>query len=142
MINTQTLARPYAKAAFEFASAAGQTDSWSKMLNLAAVAVEVPEVAALLNDPRLTSESKVQALVRVLGDDADEAFRNYVQTLGENDRLSVLPTVWELYEDIKAVRKPWIHSRSPHTRGDNTNTYHDGVNPTLFFELNCHLQFK
>ncbi|NIU61147.1 MAG: F0F1 ATP synthase subunit delta, partial [Pseudomonas stutzeri] len=45
MINTQTLARPYAKAAFEFASAAGQTDSWSKMLNLAAVAVEVPEVA-------------------------------------------------------------------------------------------------
>ena len=73
MINTQTLARPYAKAAFEFASAAGKTDTWSKMLNLAAVAVEVPEVAALLNDPRLTSESKVQALVRVLGDDADEA---------------------------------------------------------------------
>ena len=72
------------------------------MLNLAAVAVEVPEVAALLNDPRLTSESKVRALVRVLGDDADEAFRNYVQTLGENDRLSVLPTVWEPYEDIKA----------------------------------------
>ena len=32
MINTQTLARPYAKAAFEFASAA--TDRfWSKMLN-------------------------------------------------------------------------------------------------------------
>jgi F-type H+-transporting ATPase subunit delta len=56
----------------------------------------------LLNDPRLTSESKVQGLVRLLGDDADEAFRNYVQTLGENDRLSVLPTVWELYEDIKA----------------------------------------
>ena len=71
-------------------------------LNLAAIAVEVPEVAALLNDPRLTSESKVQGLVRLLGDDADEAFRNYVQTLGENDRLSVLPTVWELYEDIKA----------------------------------------
>ncbi|PKL98217.1 MAG: F0F1 ATP synthase subunit delta, partial [Gammaproteobacteria bacterium HGW-Gammaproteobacteria-7] len=74
----------------------------SQALNLAAIAVEVPEVAALLNDPRLTSESKVQGLVRLLGDDADEAFRNYVQTLGENDRLSVLPTVWELYEDIKA----------------------------------------
>src|SRR3546814_10366883 len=102
MFNTQPLARPYAKAAVEFASAAGTTESWSKMLNLAAIAVEVPEVAALLNDPRLTSESKVQGLVRLLGDDADEVFRNYVQTLGENDRLSVLPTVWELYEDIKA----------------------------------------
>lgn len=102
MINTQTLARPYAKAAFEFASAAGKTDTWSKMLNLAAIAVEVPEVEALLNDPRLSSESKLQGLVRLLGDDVDEAFRNYVQTLGENNRLSVLPTVWELYEDIKA----------------------------------------
>lgn len=47
--------------------------------------------------------------MRLLGDDADEAFRNYVQTLGENDRLSVLPTVWELYEDIK--RKPRKRSR-------------------------------
>lgn len=102
MINTQTLARPYAKAAFEFASAAGQTDSWSKMLNLAAVAVEVPEVQALLSDPRLTTDDKVEAMVRVLGDDADEAFRNYVRTLGENDRLGVLPIVAELYEDIKA----------------------------------------
>ncbi len=104
MINTQTLARPYAKAAFEFASSVDQTQAWSKMLNLAAVAVEVPEVDALLNDPRLTSDSKVEALVRVLGNDADEAFRNFVRTLGENDRLAVLPTVWELYEDIK--RKP------------------------------------
>ncbi len=80
MINTQTLARPYAKAAFEFASSVDQTQAWSKMLNLAAVAVEVPEVDALLNDPRLTSDSKVEALVRVLGNDADEAFRNFVRT--------------------------------------------------------------
>ncbi|HAQ24831.1 MAG TPA: F0F1 ATP synthase subunit delta, partial [Pseudomonas sp.] len=43
-----------------------------------------------------------QDLVRVLGDDADEAFRNFVGNLGENDRLAVLPTVRELYEDIKA----------------------------------------
>ena len=102
MINTQTLARPYAKAAFEFASAAGQTESWSKMLSLACLAVDVPEVSALLSDPRLTSESKVKELVRLLGDDTDEAFRNFVRSLGENDRLSVLPTVSELYEDIKA----------------------------------------
>lgn len=65
MINTQTLARPYAKAAFEFARAAGKADAWSAMLNLAAVAVEVPEVEALLKDPRLTSESKVQSVVRL-----------------------------------------------------------------------------
>lgn len=102
MINTQTLARPYAKAAFEFASAAGRIDAWSGMLSLAAVAVEVPQVAELLKNPRLTSESKVQTLVQLLGSDIDEAFRNFGSTLGDNDRLDVLPTIRELFEELKA----------------------------------------
>ena len=102
MINTQTLARPYAKAAFEFASAAGQIDAWSGMLSLAAVAVDVPQVAELLKNPRLTSESKVQTLVQLFGSDIDEAFRNFVSTLGDNDRLDVLPTIRELFEELKA----------------------------------------
>jgi F-type H+-transporting ATPase subunit delta len=102
MINIQTLARPYAKAAFEFASAAGRIDAWSGMFSLAAVAVEVPQVAELLKNPRLTSESKVQTLVQLLGSDIDEAFRNFVSTLGDNDRLDVLPTIRELFEELKA----------------------------------------
>lgn len=102
MINTQTLARPYAKAAFEFASAAGRIDAWSGMLSLAAVAVEVPDVAELLKNPRLTRESKVQTLLQLFGSDIDEAFRNFVSTLGDNDRLDVLPTIRELFEELKA----------------------------------------
>jgi len=102
MINTQTLARPYAKAAFEFASAAGRIDAWSGMLSLAAVAVDVPQVAELLKNPRLTSESKVQTLVQLFGSDIDEAFRNFVTTLGDNDRLDVLPIIGELFEELKA----------------------------------------
>ncbi|MBC8652030.1 F0F1 ATP synthase subunit delta [Pseudomonas stutzeri] len=102
MINTQTLARPYAKAAFEFASAAGRIEAWSGMLSLAAVAVEVPDVAELLKNPRLTSENKVKTLVQLLGSDIDEAFRNFVSTLGDNDRLDVLPTIRELFEELKA----------------------------------------
>lgn len=102
MINTQTLARPYAKAAFEFASAAGRIDAWSGMLSLAAVAVDVPQVAELLKNPRLTSESKVGTLVKLFGSDIDEAFRNFVITLGDNDRLEVLPTIRELFEELKA----------------------------------------
>lgn len=102
MINTQTLARPYAKAAFEFASAAGRTDAWSGMLSLAAVAVEVPKVAELLHNPRLTSESKVQTVVQLFGSDIDDAFRNFVTTLGAYNRLSVLPVIRALFEDLKA----------------------------------------
>ncbi|GAB6388880.1 F0F1 ATP synthase subunit delta [Stutzerimonas marianensis] len=108
MINTQTLARPYAKAAFEFAGSAGRIDAWSGMLSLAAVAVEVPQVADLLKNPRLTSESKVKTLVQLLGSDVDEAFRNFVSTLGDNDRLDVLPTIRELFEELKAEAEKTI----------------------------------
>ncbi|MGK9066429.1 F0F1 ATP synthase subunit delta [Stutzerimonas chloritidismutans] len=108
MINTQTLARPYAKAAFEFAGSAGRIDAWSGMLSLAAVAVEVPQVAELLKNPRLTSESKVKTLVQALGSDIDEAFRNFVTTLGDNDRLDVLPMIRELFEELKAEAEKTI----------------------------------
>ncbi|MGA6097780.1 F0F1 ATP synthase subunit delta [Stutzerimonas marianensis] len=108
MINTQTLARPYAKAAFEFAGSAGRIDAWSGMLSLAAVAVEVPQVADLLKNPRLTSESKVRTLVQLLGSDVDDAFRNFVSTLGDNDRLDVLPTIRELFEELKAEAEKTI----------------------------------
>jgi F-type H+-transporting ATPase subunit delta len=102
MITIQTLARPYAKAAFEFARSAGQTEAWSSMLNLAAVAIEVPEVDDLLKDPRLTRESKVAAVVRLFGNDIDDSFRNLLQTLGENDRLEVLPIVRSIFDELKA----------------------------------------
>ena len=72
------------------------------MLSLAAVAVDVPQVTELLKNPRLTSESKVQTLVQLFGSDIDEAFRNFVSTLGDNDRLDVLPTIRELFEELKA----------------------------------------
>ncbi|SFA94796.1 F0F1 ATP synthase subunit delta [Azotobacter beijerinckii] len=102
MINNQTLARPYAKAAFEYASAANSNDAWSGMLSLAAAVVGVPEVAELLRNPRLTRESKVEAVLRLFADDVDDAFRNFIANMGEHDRLFVLPTVRELFEAFKA----------------------------------------
>ncbi|MDV7210838.1 F0F1 ATP synthase subunit delta [Azotobacter beijerinckii] len=102
MINNQTLARPYAKAAFEYASAANSSDAWSGMLSLAAAVVGAPEVAELLRNPRLTRESKVEAVLRLFADDVDDAFRNFIANMGEHDRLFVLPTVRELFEAFKA----------------------------------------
>ncbi|GAB3395669.1 FoF1 ATP synthase subunit delta [Azotobacter armeniacus] len=102
MINNQTLARPYAKAAFEYASAANSSDAWSGMLGLAAAVVGAPEVAELLRNPRLTRESKVEAVLRLFAADVDEAFRNFIANMGEHDRLFVLPTVRELFDAYKA----------------------------------------
>lgn len=102
MANINTLARPYAKAAFEFASAAKQTDAWSAMLALTAAFVESAEVVQQLRNPSFTSERKSAFLVELGGDRIDEAFRNFVGVLGENDRLELIPTISAQFELFKA----------------------------------------
>ncbi len=56
MLNIKTLARPYAKAAYEFASAAGQVDAWSAMLALTAAGGELePAIISELANPEAHS---------------------------------------------------------------------------------------
>ncbi|MDP2242454.1 F0F1 ATP synthase subunit delta [Pseudomonas sp.] len=102
MINTITLGRPYAKAAFEFASNAGQADAWLAMLSFSAAAVQTPEVAQQLGNPALTSEQKVQMLAQVCSGNVDDTFISFLSVLSSNDRLSLLPVVLEQFTVLKA----------------------------------------
>lgn len=98
MINTHTLARPYARAAFEFAKSANQVNAWLTMLELAACAIEQPTVVQQLGKPTLTRAHKADLLTNLLASDIDESFSNFLQLLGENDRLALLPTICELFK--------------------------------------------
>ena len=102
MATITTLARPYAKAAFEFASSAHSLDAWSGMLALAAAAVSDPAFAQRLRNPGLTWERKADDLLMVCDGQVDQAFGNFVRTLADNDRLSLIPVVAELFEQYKA----------------------------------------
>lgn len=51
MADPITLARPYARAAFELAQADGSLAPWSQSLQFAALVAAQPEVAALNGDP-------------------------------------------------------------------------------------------
>ncbi|MDY7219805.1 F0F1 ATP synthase subunit delta [Denitrificimonas sp. JX-1] len=102
MLNINTLARPYAKAAYEHASAAGQVDAWSAMLALTAAAVTEPVVLKQLGKPELTQDDKVAFLKQLCDGDIDDSFGNFLSILSENDRLTLLPTVSEMFEAVKA----------------------------------------
>src|SRR5690554_3985834 len=104
MLNINTLARPYAKAAYEYASAAGQVDAWSAMLALTAAAVTEPVIINQLGNPALTRDGKVAFLKQLCEGNIDETFGNFLRVLGENDRLTLLPMVQEMFEAIKAER--------------------------------------
>ncbi|RDS84085.1 F0F1 ATP synthase subunit delta [Dyella psychrodurans] len=100
MAQAITLARPYARAAFELAQADGALGAWSQALAFAAEVARDPRVAALSNDPRVQPEQLV-ALHLPDSSKADGAFGNFLTQLAEKRRMALLPEVGALYETYK-----------------------------------------
>ena len=88
-----TLARPYAKAAFEQALAANTLTAWAEALATAAVVASEPRVAQLIAAPGTTSARKAETLIGLCGEILPEAVRNFLRVLAENKRLALLPQV-------------------------------------------------
>ena len=67
MAELLTLARPYAKAAFAYASEQNAVDNWSTTLQLLSAAVQDEAFSAYLNRPELTPTEQVSVFAKVLG---------------------------------------------------------------------------
>ena len=90
MAEQSTVARPYAKAAFEYARDHQALDGWSQALAMAGSIVIDRQVAGLLGSPKLSSEQKVSLVADMLGDNADDAFKRFLTTLADQRRLAAL----------------------------------------------------
>ncbi len=110
MSSALTLARPYARAAFELARAAGTLRDWSERLDFAATLVNDPRVARLISDPRVP-EADLVALMLPPGEAADSEFSRFVQVLVDNDRLAVIPEVAALYSVLRQDAEHTLHVR-------------------------------
>lgn len=95
-----TLARPYARAAFEVARASGATAEWSQALAFAAAVATDSRVAELVSDPRVQAEQLV-ALHLPQGTAADAPFGHFLAELAAHRRLALLPEIAALYETYK-----------------------------------------
>ena len=101
MAELKTVARPYAKAAFEVAREQGHIAQWAEMLNtLAAVTVE-PKLKKALGNPAFSAEEKANALADVCAEVATEQGKAFLLALAENKRLSLLPMISELFLQFK-----------------------------------------
>ena len=102
MAELLTLARPYAKAAFAYASEQNATDVWSNALQVLSAAVQDEAFSAYLNRPELTPVEQVALFAKVLGEDQTTAVSNFLTLLAENGRLTLLPEIEAEYEQLKA----------------------------------------
>jgi F-type H+-transporting ATPase subunit delta len=97
-----TIARPYAKAAFEYARDAKSFAEWSQGLKAAAEIVADPRVAALTKDPQWSLGDLVSIVTDVAGAKLDPAMQNFVRVLAENHRLLLLPEIAAHYEELRS----------------------------------------
>jgi F-type H+-transporting ATPase subunit delta len=101
MADKTTIARPYAKAAFEEARGESRLGPWSEALRAAAVVVTDPRVENLLGNPRVTVEELAQLVIDIAGPDLGAHGANFVRTLAENHRLAYLPEISVLFDELK-----------------------------------------
>lgn len=108
MADNITLARPYAQAIFEIASASDGLATWSAALAAAGTAVADPALAERIDDPRLTPERLLELLQAVFSAIPDAAplaaageGTNLLRLLIENDRLTALPEISARFDALK-----------------------------------------
>lgn len=103
MAERATIARPYAKAAFEYAREANAFAAWSQGLETAARIVADPSVAPLTKSPQWPVANLVSLITDVAGAKLDAGMQNFVRVLAENRRLLLLPEIAVHYEELRAA---------------------------------------
>ena len=101
MSNLTTLARPYAKAAFELALGDGKLPDWDGWLSAVAAATTEADMVTWLQSPYYDAAKAVKILLEVLGEDVDARFQGYLGVLADNNRLLLCGEVHRLFSQLR-----------------------------------------
>jgi len=101
MSELTTVARPYAKAAFDYAVEAKAVDSWLEMLVFAAEVSQNETMQTYLSGG-VSVEQATDLFINVCGEQLDSNGQNFIKVLAENERLLVLPQVVAQFSELKA----------------------------------------
>lgn len=101
MSELTTIARPYAKAAFELAVEKGNVDAWNDMLFFAGQVASDEQVASLLASMPTAAE-QTDVLLKVCSEQLNEQGQNLIKLMAENERLAAIPAVADIFAEFKA----------------------------------------
>ena len=110
MSSSETLARPYARAAFEMARDAKSLGEWAQKLDFAATLARNGDVQTLIANPRLTA-AQLSSMFLPQGEQTGSSFANFIATLAENRRLALLPDIAEGFAAAKRAAEGVLHVR-------------------------------
>ncbi|AJZ91780.1 ATP F0F1 synthase subunit delta [Klebsiella michiganensis] len=97
-----TVARPYAKAAFDFAVEHQSVDRWQNMLAFAAEVTKNEQMEELLSGA-LAPETLADSFIAICGEQLDANGQNLIKVMADNGRLKALPDVLEQFAHLRAL---------------------------------------
>lgn len=102
MSELATLARPYAAAVFKRAKETNASKDWSKNLAFLTAVLGDKSISHIVDDPKV-DKSKLQTLLFDISEgQLNQEEQNFLKLLIENNRLSLVPAITELFETYKA----------------------------------------
>lgn len=100
MIDLNKYARPYARAAFDYAHTTGTIEAWSKHLAFLAAAVKNPLVLAMINHPAYSPKQRADVMIALCGDNPPDRFQqNFIRELARHRRLKTLTAIYVLFQE-------------------------------------------
>lgn len=105
MAEKATVARPYARAAFEYARDKGEFAGWSRLLAVGGAVAADATVLPLIGNPKVPVAKLVELIAQIAGASGvqmDVPGRNFLAVLAQNNRLTLLPEIAAQYERLRA----------------------------------------
>ncbi|WP_216782406.1 F0F1 ATP synthase subunit delta [Candidatus Profftia tarda] len=97
-----TVARPYARAAFNFAVEHQNLNSWQQMLFFCSEVTREKNVAHILART-LTTGKLSDFFIKLCGDQLDKFGHNFIKIMSEQRRLMLLPEVFRQFNILRDV---------------------------------------
>jgi len=101
----ETIARPYARAAFQLAEEVGEVGSWAHFLFSLATSLKEQKLAEHLMNPTINRKNKISLLLDLLNEPANNQQNNFLQLLLANGRIAFLPIIANLFEEMKLKKE-------------------------------------
>jgi F-type H+-transporting ATPase subunit delta len=105
MAEPNTVARPYAEAAFKLADAGNALGKWSEMLAALAAVSQDERVQRAVADPKLSDAQVAGLFISILSGRLTGEAENFLRVLTENKRLELLPEIRAQFEALKNERE-------------------------------------
>lgn len=111
MAELATIARPYAEALFRLGRDGNALSTWSDGLAFLVSVYQDPQMQAAIGNPKVSASDVERLMLAIAGDRIGDEGCNLIKLLAHNRRLSVLPEICDLFEQLKLENEGMLEAK-------------------------------